>query len=88
MHHTNTSSMGSDSTTSLFFRDLGARWLTGRAPFESVSRVFEPAIFPTRSQIWDVALAGHTHTRTDRQIKRLPRPKPIESRARYFHTGG
>ena len=31
VHHTNTSSMGSDSTTSLFFRDLGARWLTTRS---------------------------------------------------------
>ena len=31
MQHTNTSSMSGDSTTSLFCRDLGARWLTTRS---------------------------------------------------------
>ena len=30
MQHTNTSSMSGDSTTSLFCRDLGTRWLTTR----------------------------------------------------------
>ena len=31
MQHTNTSSMSGGSTTSLFYRDLGARWLTTRS---------------------------------------------------------
>ena len=31
MQHTNTSSMSGGSTTSLFYRDLGARWLTMRS---------------------------------------------------------
>jgi hypothetical protein len=31
VQHTNTSSMSGGSTTSLFYRDLGARWLTTRS---------------------------------------------------------
>ena len=31
MQHTNTSSMSGGSTTSLLYRDLGARWLTTRS---------------------------------------------------------
>ena len=79
MHHTNISSMGSDSTTSLFFRDLGARWLTshdeakgirtvGQKKFRSSARTFVLPNLGRRSGVTDT----HTDGQTDKSKSASP----------------
>ena len=102
MHHTNTSSMGSDSTTSLFFRDLGARWLTTRSQerraFERLGKSSAAARALLCTQIWDVALGRHTdgHPLMDTHKSEIgPATAPPAKRGcgkygrtRYFNAGG
>ena len=97
MHHTNTSSMGSDSTTSLFFRDLGARWLTTRSQerraFERLgkSSAAARALLCTK---FGTSLWGDTHTdgRKDKsEIGPAGKTRLWEIRAHsllYFNAGG
>jgi hypothetical protein len=92
VQHTNTSSMSCGSTTGLLCRELGARGSArqtskmdkveiGRPLFSQTGRLLTPNLGRQTGR--------HTHTQTHGHAKKwVRRPKPIGSRARYFHAGG
>ena len=86
MQHTNTSSTSSGSTTSLFYRDLGARWLTTRSkkppPKKDIRRSNKNRMTLSNSPIygwwrpaWNLSFEGRVRNVALRVGLRSPPPR-------------